>query len=259
MRGAQRVRDVCGLLRRARQQRHPRDGDVVPHTWHAGAGSRRRAPVPDRTDGADLLGHGRRHRAQLGSLTPGDAEHQLVRAELAEPVAVDHGPAHQRGRSAAKRLDGAVRVGEQRDPGAVVGQHAQEPRGRRGALLMVVHHDQSPPGPGLTGDLVLPRRERLARLVDHDGRIEPGPGVGGRLAQQRHVEVFAVQVGRGHPLTTPGLPPEPGQIGGGQPTLRGAHQQVAQLVAERPQAEHVRGHGGRPVERDAVARRMSRE
>ena len=256
VRAAQRVRDVRGLLGGAGQHRDPRrPRGSATWTGPVGfAGPGHRAAVPDARHRTDLLGDRRGHRAQRRALPPGRGQHERLGTELAEPASGPGRPAHQRGGRAAEGLHGLVGVGEQDDPGAVVGQDAQQPRGGRRALLVVVDHDQPPPRPRGAGDLPVPGEQRLGGLVDDDRGVEPLAGVRGRLPQAGDVEVLAVQPRGGHPLGALVPPAQRREVGRGQPALGGPHEQVAQLVAEAAQAEDVRGHGRGPVQRDAVAR-----
>ena len=212
-----------------------------------------RAPVLHGADRSDALRDPPDHRPQPGVVPPRRAQHDRARTELAGSRPPHACPPDQRRRRAAERLHGRVRVRQQQHARAVVGEHPQQPGGGRGALLVVVDDDQPPARAHRAGDLVLPGQQRLRGLVDDDRRVQPGAQVGGAGAQLHDVEVLLVQprrAGPGGPAVRVG---EGGEVHRGQATLGRAHEQVAQLVAEGAQAEHVGPDLGRPRERHPLA------
>ncbi len=218
-----------------------------------------RAPVGHRPEGAHARGHRGGDLAEPRAVPPHRAEDEPFGAQLAGPVAVDRRAGDQCWAGAAESLDCHVGVAQQQQPGAVIGQHPQQPGRRRGALLVVVHHDQPPAWPRGRGDLVVPGEERLGRLVDHHGGVVPGAHVGRSRAQQRDVEVLLVEPRGGHPGRPVVARAQLGEVDRHEAAFGRAHQQVAQLVAEGAQAQGLGGDGGRPLERGALPLGMAGE
>ena len=127
-------------------------------------------------------------------------------------------------------------------------QHVQQPGRRDGRLLVVVDHHEVPGGPRHLGELLLPRLQRVRGLVHHPGRVVPGAGVGRADPEGRDVQVLLVQLRRHHPLRAAVAAAQRVEVHRPQAPLGGTHQQVAQLLAQPPQAEGLGGQVRRQPE-----------
>ena len=209
----------------------------------------------------DRVGHLPRDRAQLGAVPPDPTEDHLVRTEGTEPPGArrDRRLRHESRLRATERLHREVRVGEQDERGAVGRQDVQQPHRRGGGLLVVVDHDEAPPGTEHTGQVGLPGLQGIGRLVDDHCGVVARTGVGGGGAQAGHVEVLGVQLGGGGPLRSRVTHAQRIEVRRQQPTLGRAHQQVTQLVAEGPEAQRLLRHTGRPRDVDALGLGVARQ
>ena len=248
---------------RARRARCAARGRRTPPPARCSAARRRARPrrragrdrpaVLHGADRSDALRDPPDHRPQPGVVPPRRPQHDRARTELAGSRSPQACPPDQRRCRAAERLHGRVRVRQQQHPGTVVGEHPQQPGGGRGALLVVVDDDDPPARAHRTGHLVLPRQQRLRGLVDHDRRVQPRAQVRGAGAQLHDVEVLLVQPRRAGPDGPAVRLGEGGEVHRGQATLGRPHQQVAQLVAEGAQPEHVGPDLRRPREGHPLA------
>ena len=126
----------------------------------------------------------------------------------------------------AEGLHRNVGVTDEDDPWTPAGDDAQQSRRGRRQLLRLVDDDEPDAlvQPGECGRVVV---EQLG-----DGREHPRGVVGAVPAERGDLVVLAQHLRRGDPLGPVVLGAEPGEVVGPVPELDGAHQQVAQLVAE---------------------------
>ena len=149
------------------------------------------------------------------------------------------GGRQQAGSAPAEGLDSGVRVAQDDDLGGVpegVGdrQGAQEAGGGRGAVLVVVHHDQVGHGTRFHDAVGLPGAQGLPGTVLEAGGVHP-PGLGAPAGAGTTLGVPQTQQPAGRPPDGHvQILPQGGELLGTHTQLPGARQQVAQLGAEGP-------------------------